>query len=211
MKKNGNQCVLCALSLLGIILSGCASRVVPAAQTQVAANEVTAVNAMLTMTHAVEPHRTSTPVPTPLPFMEGAGPSAAASTSGVPVTGATPGSGQSAVDCNHPLDVAAAGPRATVLIKNHTNVPITFTMGLAGKSSFGQCGVLSWARIPGESSITVMVSQVRPGHGDSCYWAWALLQYPNRRATVSDGGFCISNGKKWVFNVNSDRIRLVGP
>ena len=97
------------------------------------------------------------------------------------------------------------------MVRNDTKGPVTFTMGISSKNSFGQCGYLSWSNIPKGNSITVSVPINHTNQGDPCYWAYAWINDPQHQSNVSGGGFCINDGDKWTFDVGYDRIKLTPP
>ena len=198
---------------VALMLTACGPAATPTIDpVQIQASAVAAASTMIAMTQAAMPTATpvpptSFPTPTPLP----------SPTLGVlptlPVLSSptTAGSSAGAQDCNHILDAGASGPQAPVLIRNNTKGPVTFTLGISSKNSFGQCGYLSWANIPKANSIMVSVPYERLNQGDPCYWAYAWVNDPKHQATVSGGGFCINNPDKWTFDVSYDRIKLTPP
>ncbi len=205
------QRILFATALFALVLGACAPAAPTVDPAQIQASAVAAASTMIAMTQAAIP--TATPVPptplpspTPLPLPTLASLPTLPSLASSP-TAATGNSG----DCNGPLDVAASGPKATVVIKNDTKGPITFTMGISRKNTFGQCGYMSWGNIARGDSISVSVPQIRTNLGDPCYWTYAWINDPKKPTTVSAGGFCIDNAAKWSFDVSYDKIRLTPP
>jgi hypothetical protein len=192
-----------------LLLSACGAPAAPTVDpAQVQASAVAAAGTMVAATQAAIP--TNTPVPpTPLPS-----PTALPTLVVVPTLGAFPSPtappAGGSEDCNHALDVGASGAQAAVLIRNDTKGPVTFSMGLGSKNSFGQCGYLSWS-IPKANSVYVSVPQTRTNQGDPCYWAYAWINDPKHQSTVSGGGYCINNPDKWTFDVGYDRIKLTPP
>src|SRR5512140_672960 len=132
-----------------LLLGACAPKAAPTVDpAQIQASAVAAASTMIAQTQEAMP--TDTPVPpTPLPSLT---PLPSPTTGVLPTlqnlpAPTTASSGSGAGDCNHPLDVSASGAQAPVLINNDTKGPITFTLYLGSKNSFGQCGYLSWGPI----------------------------------------------------------------
>ncbi|HEX8991593.1 MAG TPA: hypothetical protein VF784_07920 [Anaerolineales bacterium] len=207
--------ILFMTGMLGILLAACAPAAAPTIDpAQIQASAVAAANTMVAQTQAAMP--TDTPVPpTPLPTATTMPlPTLPPLLATIPVlpSPTTVSSGGGTGSCNQPLDVAAAGAKAPVLIRNDTNGSINFSMGLSSKNSFGQCGYMSWGNIPKANSITVSVPMNRTNQGDPCYWAYAWINDPKKPTTVSGNqAYCINNGDKWTFDVGYDRIKLTPP
>ncbi len=205
--------ILFAAACAALLLSACAPAATPTIDPgQIQASAMAAASTMIEQTQQAMP--TSTPVPpSPLPTL----PALPSPTVGAlptlqafPTPTTQPSKGGSG-DCNQPLDAKASGPQAPVLIRNDTKGPVTFTLGISAKNSFGQCGYLSWSNIPKANSITVSVPINHTNQGDPCYWAYAWINDPQHQANVSGGGFCINDGDKWTFDVGYDRIKLTPP
>ena len=204
------QRILFATALFAVLLSGCAPAAPTVDPAQIQASAVAAAGTMIAQTQAAIPTATAVPptaipsaTPLPLPTL--------ASLPTLQVlpspTTATGGSN----DCNHLLDVAAAGPKATVVVKNDAKAPITFNMGISRKNTFGECGFLSWA-IPKASSISVSVPQIRTNLGDSCYWIYVWINNPKEPKTLSPNLTpCIDNAAKWTFDVTPTNVKLTPP
>jgi hypothetical protein len=202
--------VLLITAMLAAILSACAPAAPTVDPAQVQASAVSAASTMIALTIEAIPSATPPP-PTPLPS-----PTVLA----LPTLGllptlqnqptATTSSGSSG-DCNQLMDVGASGPKAPVVIQNTTKGPVTFSMGVSRKNTFGQCGYMSWANIPKANNISVSVPLVHTNAGDACYWAYAWVNDPKHTATVSGGGYCIDNQLKWTFVVSYDKIKLTPP
>ena len=205
--------ILFLVASLAILLSACAPAATPTIDpAQIQASAMAAAGTMIALTKAAIPTATPlpptelptlTPLPSPtlgvLPAVQGFfTPTPAASSGG-------------ADDCNHPMDVGASGPTAPVLINNDTKGPVTFTLYLGRKNSFGQCGWQSWGSIAKGNSIMVDVPYARLNQGDPCYWASAFVNDPKHQSTPSNGPFCINNPDKWTFDVSYDRIKLTPP
>ncbi len=195
--------------MLALLLSACA----PAAPTidpvQIQGSAVAAASTMIAQTQAAIPTATPPP-PTPLPSPT----LLALPTLGLlptPLHQPTATKSSSGGECSQPLDVGESGPTAPVVIQNTTKGPVTFSMGISRKNTFGQCGYMAWANIPKGNSISVSVPMIHTNMGDACYWAYAWVNDPNHPATVSDGGFCIDNQLKWTFVVSYDKIKLTPP
>ncbi len=230
------------LPLMAVVISACSPQAVQGDETQIAATGLAFANGMLTSTRAAETPRVSTRVPTPVSFGSTpvASPSAsAAATVGVPVTGGTAPAATSmpvtAVPATQAVPVTGGatstttsvcnqtlnetGPTAQVLIKNNTNNKITLTIGTSVQNSLGQCGFLSWSLVPPNSTVRGIVPQTQNNLGDSCYWAYGVINAANHQTVInnvvgnSTGGnaFCINNSKRWVIAVNPNRIRLIVP
>ena len=205
--------ILLLTAFAALLLSACAPKAAPTIDpAQIQASAVAAASTMIAMTQQAMP--TSTPVPptlepspTPLPSPT---PGLLPTLQSFPTPTAGSSSGGSG-DCNHAMDVGASGPQAPVLVNNDTKGPITFTLYLGSKNSFGQCGWLSWGPIAKASSISVSVPYARLNQGDPCYWASAYVNDPKHPATPSNGPFCLNNPDKWTFDVSYDRIKLTPP
>lgn len=199
------------VAVLALLLAACAPQSTPTIDpAQVQASAVAAANTMVALTQAAIPTATpipptpiptDTPVPSPTPMPL---PTLANQTQPTP-----PSSGGSAGNpCQSPLDVAASGPKTTLLIRNNTKGLVTITIGISTKNAFGQCGYLSWSNIPKGDSIRVEVPQTGPG---PCYWAYAWINDPKKTATVSGGGYCMNNADKWTMDIGYDLIKLTPP
>jgi hypothetical protein len=207
MEKEEMQRVLFVTAALTLVLGACAPATPTVDPAQIQASAVAAAHTMIALTQAAIPTNTPTPLSTDTPQ-----PSPTLLTLPTLPIFATPTSGSSGgSDCNQLLDVGAAGPKAPVVIKNDTKGPITFSMGINTKNTFGQCGYMSWGNIRKGDSISVSVPQIRTNLGDSCYWAFAWINDPKHQTTVSAGGFCIDNSLKWTFDVSYDKIKLSPP
>ncbi len=202
--------LLFVVAVLALFLSACAPATPTIDPAQIQASAMAAASTMIAATQQAMPTATplpptDVPSPTPLP----------SPTLGVlPTLGvfATPTTASSSGgdDCNHPMDVSQAGPKAPVLINNDTKGSITFTLYLGRKNSFAQCGYMSWVIAKGQSS-TVSVPYARLNQGDPCYWASAFVNDPKHPSTPSNGPFCLNNPDKWTFDVSYDRIKLTPP
>ncbi len=204
--------IVFAVAAAALLLSACAAPATPTIDAaQVQASAAAAASTMLAATQAAVPTSTPEP-PTPLPS-----PTPLASPTleqlptlaplASPTAGTTSGGSQ---DCKHPLDVGAAGASTTLLIRNDTKGPATFSMGLGSPNSFGQCGYLGWS-VPKGNSITVTVPQTRTNQGDPCYWVYAFINDPKHQTTVSDGGYCLNNPDKWTIDIGYDKMKLTPP
>ncbi len=205
--------ILLVTAFAALLLSACAPAATPTIDpAQIQASAVAAASTMIAMTQQAMP--TDTPVPpTPLPTLP---PLPSPTAGALPTlqsfaTPTTPPSGGGSGDCNQPLDAKASGAQAPVMVRNDTKGPVTFTMGISSKNSFGQCGYMSWSNIPKGNSITVSVPINHTNQGDPCYWAYAWINDPQHQSNVSGGGFCINDGDKWTFDVGYDRIKLTPP
>ncbi len=196
--------------LLVMVLSACAPAKPTADPAQIQASAVAAASTMIAQTIQAAPTETpvpptDVPSPTPLP------PPTLAALPTLPVAQASPTKlGSSATNCNQPLDVGAAGPKANVMIKNQTKGTITFNMGISTKNTFGQCGYMSWPINKGDS-ISVSVPQIRTNLGDSCYWVYVWINDPKAPKTLSTSGYCIDNALKWTFTVSPTNVVLAPP
>lgn len=208
--------ILFAAALIGLLLAACAPAAAPTIDVaQIQASAVAAASTMIAQTQAAMPTDTPVPptplpsaTPLPLPTLPSLLPTVPVLAS--PTTVAPSGGGTG--ECNQPLDVAASGAKAPVVIRNDTNGPVNFSMGLSSKNSFGQCGYMSWGNIPKGNSISVSVPLNRTNQGDPCYWAYAWINDPKKQTTVSGNqAYCINNGDKWTFDVSYDRIKLTPP
>ncbi len=194
-----------------LALSACAPAAAPAIDpAQVQASAVAAAEIMIAQTRAAMPTATpipptDVPSPTPLPS-----PTLELLPT-IEVLSSPTSSTTGSSDCNHAMDVASAGPKAPVLINNDTKGPVTFTLYLGSKNSFGQCGWLSWGPIAKANSITVSVPYARLNQGDPCYWASAFVNDPKQPSQPSNGPYCLNNPDKWTFDVGYDRIKLTPP
>lgn len=190
-----------------IALSACAPATPTVDAAQIQASAMAAASTMIALTVAAVP--TSTPIPptplpspTPLPLPTLPLPSTLAAAS--PTTA-------SASNCSGAMDVAAAGPKAPVVIKNEAKAPITFIMGFSTKNTFGQCGSISWSIGRGQS-ISVQVPQVRTNLGDSCYWTYIYVNDPKKPNVIDNGqSYCIDNDQKWTFDVSPTSVKLTPP
>ncbi len=205
--------ILLVVAAPALLLASCAPAATPSVDAvQIQASAAAAAATMIAKTQAAMP--TDTPVPpTPLPSdtpVPSATPLALPTLQGLSTPTGSSGSGTSTGECNHLLDVGASGPQATLMVRNDTKGPVTFSMGLGAKNSFGQCGYMGWA-VPKAGSIVVSVPITYTNQGDPCYWAFAFINDPKRQTNVSGGGFCINNTDKWTFDVSYDRIKLTPP
>ena len=201
--------IVFATALLALLLSACAPAAPTVDPAQIQASAVAAANTMIALTQAAIPTATAVP-PTPLPS---ATPAPLPTLPVLPTLAgiASPTTSSTGDDCNHLLDVGASGPQAQVVIRNNTKGPMTFTMGISTKNTFGQCGYMSWGNIAKGNSISVSVPQIRTNLGDTCYWTYAIINDPKKPSHASNGGFCIDNAQRWVFNVTYDKITLTPP
>ncbi len=195
-----------------LLLSACGAPAAPTIDAaQVQASAIAAASTMVAATQAAMPTNTPvppTPAPSPTPL-----PSPtlqALATIAVIASPTTASSSSGNQDCNHLLDVAAAGASTTLLIRNNTKGAVTFSMGLGSPNSYGQCGYLGWS-VPKGNSITVTVAQTRTNQGDPCYWVYAFINDPKHQATVSDGGYCLNNPDKWTIDIGYDKMKLTPP
>lgn len=200
--------ILFVTMVLALTLSACAPAAPTIDASQIQASAMAAASTMIALTVAAVP--TNTPVPptplpspTPLPL-----PTLAAQPTLPSLASPTTASTGS---CNQLLDVAAAGPKANIVIKNDSKAPITFSMGFNKKNTFGQCGYMSWA-IGKAQSITVSMPQIRTNLGDACYWVYAWINDPKKPTQFgSNAVYCIDNGLKWTFDVTPTKITLTPP
>ncbi len=235
MKTKHTQSALVALGLLLALLSACtpSALITPAQQTAVAATGIAAANRMLTavtgsqspvpatptativtaspgvpVTGATAVPATVMPSAVPTSGSSGIVPNTGATPTVVPTQGAVTGTG-----CGSPMNIGIAGPLATLWINNDTSDPINITMGVSSANSFGQCGFLTFGPIRVGQSVRVRVPVTQTSLGDACYWAWAVTTNTGRQTIISgdNAGYCITTPQRWVINVHSDRIRLVGP
>lgn len=197
------------MAAFALLLSACgapATATIDAAQVQ--ASAMAAASTMVAGTQAAIPTSTASPVPSPTPLPSptleqlptlalAASPTVASGSSG-------------SQDCKHVLDVGAAGASTTLLIRNNTKGPVTFSMGLGSPNSYGQCGYLGWS-IPKANSISVSVAQTRTNQGDPCYWVYAFINDPKHQVTLSDGGYCLNNPDKWTIDIGYDKMKLTPP
>ncbi len=151
--------ILFVVALLALVLSACALAAAPTIDAaQIQASAMAAAGTMIALTQAAIPTETPlppTPVPSPSPLPS---PTAALLPTLQPFASPTGASaGGDSGDCNHRMDVGASGATAPVLIRNDTKGPITFTLYLGSKNSFGQCGWQSWGPIAKANSILVSV------------------------------------------------------
>ncbi len=203
--------IVFAVAAAALVLSACAAPAAPTIDAaQVQASAVAAASTMLAATQAAAPTNTPEP-PTPLPSPTAlASPTPEQLPTLAPLASPTAGSSGGSQDCNHLLDVAAAGASTTLLIRNNTKGPATFSMGLGSPNSFGQCGYLGWS-VPKGNSISVTVPQNRTNQGDPCYWAYAFINDPKHQTTVSAGGYCLNNPDKWTIDIGYDKMKLTPP
>ncbi len=138
------------------------------------------------------------------------------STAVVPNTGATsaaPTASLGTGGCQGLLTTSSSGPLATLWINNNTGTAMNFTMGIPAANSFGQCGFLTFGPINPGKTLRVRVPVTQTSLGDSCYWAFATPVNPQGRQSIVNGdnaGYCITTPTRWMMNIRSDRIRLVG-
>ncbi len=206
--------IMLAAALLPFLLAACAPAAMPTIDpANVEASAVAAAGTITALTQAAVPIDTPVP-PTPLPSETPpptSTPATLESTLPVLTSPTAPASAGGSSDCgSHRLDIGSAGPTTTLLIRNDTKGTVLFSMGLASKNSFGQCGYVGWS-IPKLQSITVSVPMTRTNQGDPCYWAAAFIQDPQRQTTVSGGNYCMNITDKWTFDVGYDRIKLTPP
>ena len=203
------QRMLFIMAALALLLAACAPAKPTVDPANIQASAVAAASTMIAQTQAAIPSNTpppptpiatDTPAQSPTPFTLPTLPN-------VTATRASSGGG----DCNALFDVGASGPTTNLLIRNNTKGPVTVSMGINTKNTFGQCGYLSWANIPRMNSITVSLPLVHTNMGDSCYWAYAWINDPKNTGTVSGGGYCIDNTQKWTLDVYYDKFRLTPP
>ena len=200
------------MAAFALLMSACgvpATPTIDAAQVQAlavaaAASMVAATQAAMPTNTPVPPTATASPSPMPSPTLEQ-----------LPAIAVLPSptvasSASVSQDCNHLLDVAAAGASTTLLIRNDTRGPVTFSMGLGSPNAFGQCGYLGWS-VPKANSITVTVPQTRTNQGDPCYWAYAFINDPKHQTTVSASGYCLNNPDKWTIDIGYDKMKLTPP
>lgn len=197
-------------AVLALLLSACAPATPKVDPAQIQASAMAAASTMIAMTVAAVPTATPppptlAPSPTPLPLPT-IGPLPTLQNLTAPTAASSGGGG-----CNQLLDVGASGAKAPVLIRNNTKGPITVSMGINTKNTFGQCGYMSWANIPKGNSISVSVPMVHTNMGDSCYWGYAWINDPKHSTTVSGGGWCIDEQQKWTVDVYYDKMKLTPP
>lgn len=136
----------------------------------------------------------ATPLPSPLPVT-------GVTATAVPGLAATP-------DCSHVMNVAAAGSKVRVAIRNDSKGAVSFVIGLNRPNTFGQCGYIAWPPVPRSSKIVVEAPQSRPDLGDACYWAYALIDRPNAQTTITGTGFCLRPSQRWGFDISDTQISL---
>ncbi len=204
--------ILLILVLPALLLTACAPAAAPTVDpAQVQASAVAAASTMIALTQQAIPTNTPvppTPLPSPTPL---ASPTSALLPTLPSFATPTTSSGGASGDCSGPMDASQAGPSAPVMVNNDTKGPITFTLYLGRKNSFGQCGYLSWGPIAKANSISVSVPYARLNQGDPCYWASAFVNDPKHQSTPSDGPFCLNNPDKWTFDITYDHIKLTPP
>ena len=110
--------------------------------------------------------------------------------------------------CNRRLDMQAAGPRVALIVTNSADFPLSLTIGFSSKNSFGECGYLYWDRVNAGDRIVLDVPESHPELGDACYWVNALIRSKPSQQWLSEGGFCLTGGQRWVVDINMERIRL---
>jgi hypothetical protein len=202
------QRILLIAVATGFSLSACTPAMPTVDPAHIQASAIAAANTIIALTQAAIP--TNTPVPpTPLPSPTALPLPTLPPLANLPTP--TTASASSTGGCNQLFDVGASGPKAPIVIQNTTKGPITVSMGINRKNTFGQCGYISWANIPKGNSISVSVPLVHTNMGDACYWAYAWINDPNHQATVSAGGYCIDSQAKWTLTVSYDKIKLTPP
>jgi hypothetical protein len=179
--------------------------------TDIGATALALANSMLTQTPqfgglSVPPYvgATASTVGTPVPVtgLSAGTPVPVTGLSGAPAAG-TPGP----VDCNHPLNVSAAGRGVRLAVKNQSRGTVSLLLGIGKPNSLGQCG---WASvtIPKKSKTVVVVPESQPDLGDWCYWASASISDRGNQALVSGKDFCLISGWHWVMTVSDSGIQL---
>lgn len=202
---------LFTVALLAVLLSACSPKAAPTIDpAQIQASAVAAASTMIAQTQQAMP--TATPIPpTDVPS-----PTALALPS--PTLGAlptlqpllTPTTASTGDDCNQLMDIAAAGPKAPVLVKNDTKGPATLSMGISRKNSFGQCGYISVV-VPKMNSVMISVPYARLNQNDPCYWLFAWVNDPAKQRQVSGPAFCLNNPDKWTLDINYNTIKVTPP
>ncbi len=214
---------LLSITLMAAALAACAPAAAatnpPINPTDIEATALALANSMLAQTPSFGGASTAPPFlgATPEPTNGAAGtPVPVTGLSGAPVTpvpvtglsGATATGLPGTVDCNHPLDVAAAGTPIRVAIRNQSRGAVTFSLGLASPNTTGQCGFVS-LQIPRLSKAVTQVPETQLGLGDTCYWASAAISNRTFQETLTGKDFCLRSGLHWIFLVDDTQIRLV--
>ncbi len=204
------QRVFFATITLALLLTACAPAVPTVSPEQVQASAVAAASTMIALTVAAVP--TNTPVPPPPPATDTplASPtSMVLPTLSNPPTPTTASAGSDT--CNHLFDVGASGPTTSLLVNNNTKGSISGSVYLGTPNTFAQCGWISFGSIAKGQSSTISVPLVHTNMGDSCYWASAWVNDPNKKTQPNGGPFCIDSTAKWTMNVGYDRITIAPP
>ncbi len=203
--------MLFVTAALAILLTACAPAAPTVDPAQIQASAMAAASTMIALTQAAIPSATPPP-PTPLPSptllaLPTVGPLPTLQTLASPTSASSGGGG----DCNGLFDVGASGPQARLLIKNTTKGTITFGMKMNTKNSFGQCGYIVWPNIPRAGSVNGSVPLVHTSSGDSCYWAYAIVNDPKHPSNPGGGPWCIDSQLKWTITVGYDNIKMAPP
>ncbi len=202
------QRVLFATLTLALLLSACAPAAPTVSPEQVQASAMAAASTMIAQTVAAVPSNTplppatDTPLPSPTPL--------ALPTLSNPPTPTTASAG-GGTDCNHVFDVGASGPTTNLQVNNNTKGSISGSVYLGTPNRFAQCGWISFGGIAKGQSATISVPLVHTNMGDSCYWASAWVNDPNKKTQPNGGPFCIDSLAKWTMVVGYDKITILPP
>ncbi len=196
------------LVLTAMVLGACAPAPPKIDPAQIQGSAVAAASTMIALTKAAIP--TSTPIPpTPLPSPT---PHPLPTLPVQPtLAGLASPTSASETNCAGPLDLASSGPKTTLVIRNEARAPITFSLGITTKNTFGQCGWLSWAMGKGQA-ISAQIPLVHTNLGDTCYQVVVFVNDPKKPNTIyGNGSYCIDSTAKWEFDVSPVNVKLIPP
>jgi hypothetical protein len=182
-------------ALLAIVLSGCGGQATPTvSSSQLQSAAAAATGTTLALTQAANPTGTLQPSPTPLPS-----PTLTSLPTSVVSSPTATASSSSGNQCNLPLGSNPAGPKANVMLQNHSSGKATITI-FVKMTKFGECGYRAYVLAKGASTF---ISDLPLG----CYAAAAWIgSGPN--SAHSYGGGCWNNLDRIYFEVTDKVIHF---
>ena len=189
--RNGERAkmkrLLFLTSLTALILTACGGQATPAVDpAQIQASAVAAASTMVAMTQAAIPAATDVPptdIPSPTPLPS---PTLLAlptlDTGGFPTASIpTAASGTTTDNCQHALDMGAAGPKHRTIVINKSTGTFNISLNLWKVNLFGQCGAISIAGVNKGDRITLDLPS-----GSWAAFAWISLKGGGSRSPHGD-------------------------
>ncbi len=157
--------ILFVVSISALLLGACSVGAAPTADPQqIQASAIAAANTMIAQTVAAIP-TTQVPSDTPQPSATPTFPPTLEIPTALLTTPTTQSSGGD--NCNHLLQMSAAGPKHPTVVSNQTGAPINLSLGLWTPNVFGECGYIGNSMGKNETWSIGLPS------GDWFAYAWA--------------------------------------